>query len=99
MLYAPLLFKNYETTYYWTLQQSVMSKIELRKIQTADSEALLEELPAPEFKIQIENGALATVRKQVLTRFSITSRVFEETFADHGNSFVRNVENVSKNMQ
>ena len=42
--------------------------------------AQLEEYPAPDFKVQIANGSVVPVREQVLLRFSIGGKVFEETF-------------------
>ena len=59
-----------------------MSEAELRKIITTHPEAILQELPPPppNFKIQIANGNLVPVRKQVLLRFSVAGKVFEETF-------------------
>ena len=36
--------------------------------------------PPPNFKIQIANGNLVPVRKQVLLRFYVAGKVFEETF-------------------
>ena len=77
MLYAPLHFKNYEST---GAVQSAIIENELRKIQIANSESLLKELAAPEFKIQIANGTLVTVKKQIVLKFSLASPVFEETF-------------------
>ena len=57
-----------------------MSEAELRKITTAHPEAILQEFPPPNFKIQIANGNLVPVRKQVLLRFYVAGKVFEETF-------------------
>ena len=51
--------------------QSALSEAELRRILTAHPAALLQELPAPEFKVQIANGNIVPVRKQVLLRFFI----------------------------
>ena len=58
--------------------QSALSEAELRKITTAHPEAVLDELPPPNFKVQIADGNL--VRKQVLLRFCIEGKVFEEVF-------------------
>ena len=57
-----------------------MSDKHLRKIQTANPAALLKELLAPEFKLQIANRTLVTVKKQALIKFSIAGPVFQETF-------------------
>ena len=80
MLYVPLQFREYEN--FGLLDtgaiQSALSEAEL--ILTAHPAALLKELPAPEFKVQIANGNIVPVRKQVLLRFFIGGKVFEETF-------------------
>ena len=57
-----------------------MSENELRRILQAHPAAQLEEYPAPDFKVQIANGSIVPVRKQVLLRFFIGGKVFEETF-------------------
>ena len=66
MLYVPLQFREYEN--FGVLDtgaiQSALSEAELRRILTAH--------PAvPEFKVQIPNGNIVPVRKQVLLRFFI----------------------------
>ena len=73
MLYVPLQFREYENQ---GLQdtgaiQSAMSENELRRILQAHPAAQLEEYPAPDFKVQIANGNIVPVRKQVLLRFFI----------------------------
>ena len=82
MLYVPLQFRAYEN--FGLLDtgaiQSALSEAELRRILSAHPAALLQELPAPEFKVQIANGSIVPVRKQVLLRFFIGGKVFEETF-------------------
>ena len=82
MLFVPLQFNNYEN--HGLLDtgavQSALSEAELRKITTAHPEALLDELPPPNFKVQISNGNLVPIRKQVLLRFFIAGKVFEEVF-------------------
>ena len=82
MLYVPLQFRAYEN--HGLLDtgaiRSAMSEDELRRILSAHPAALLEEYPAPDFKIQIANGSIVPVRKQVLLRFFIGGKVFEETF-------------------
>ena len=82
MLYVPLQFDKYENHALLDTGaiQSAMSEAELRKITTAHPEAILQELPPPNFKIQIANGNLIPVRKQVLLRFYVAGKVFEETF-------------------
>ena len=82
MLYVPLQFDKYENSALLDTGaiQSAMSEAELRKITTAHPEAILQELPPPNFKIQIANGNLVPVRKQVLLRFYVAGKVFEETF-------------------
>ena len=82
MLYVHLQFRAYEN--FGLLDtgaiQSALSEAELRRILSAHPAALLQELPAPEFKVQIANGNIVPVRKQVLLRFFIGGKVFEETF-------------------
>ena len=82
MLYVPLQFREYEN--HGLLDtgaiRSAMSEDELRRILSAHPAALLEEYPAPDFKVQIANGSIVPVRKQVLLRFFIGGKVFEETF-------------------
>ena len=84
MLYVPLQFDKYENHALLDTGaiQSAMSEAELRKITTAHPEAILQELPPPppNFKIQLANGNLVPVRKQVLLRFYVAGEVFEETF-------------------
>ena len=60
MLYVPLQFDKYENHALLDTGaiQSAMSEAELRKITTAHPEAILQELPPPNFKIQIANGNL-----------------------------------------
>ena len=82
MLYIPLQFRSYEN--FGLLDtgaiQSAMSEAELRRILSAHPAALLEEYPAPDFKVQIANGSIVPVRKQVLLRFFVGGKVVEETF-------------------
>ena len=80
-MYVPLQFDKYEN--YALLDtgaiQIAMSEAELRKITTAHPEAILQKLPPPNFKIQIANGNLVPVRKQVLLRLYVAGKGFEET--------------------
>ena len=73
MLYVPLQFREYEN--FGLLDtgaiQSALSEAELRHILRAHLSALLQELPSPEFRVQIANGNIVPVRKQVLLRFFI----------------------------
>ena len=82
MLYVPLQFREYEN--FGLLDtgaiQSALSEAELRRILSAHPAALLQELLAPEFKVQIANGSIVPVRKQVFTTIFIGGKVFEETF-------------------
>ena len=82
MLYVPLQFRAYENQGLLDTGaiQSAMSENELRRILQAHPAAQLEEYPAPDFKVQIANGSIVPVRKQVLLRFFIGGKVFEETF-------------------
>ena len=57
-----------------------MSEAELAKILKASPKALIQELPAPNFKVQIANGSVVPIRKQVLLRFDIAGTNYEETF-------------------
>ena len=82
MLYVPLQFREYENEGLLDTGaiQSAMSENELRRILQAHPAAQLEEYPAPDFKVQIANGNIVPVRKQVLLRFFIGGKIFEETF-------------------
>ena len=82
LLYVPLQFRQYENHSLLDIGaiQSAMSEDKLRRILSAHAAALLEEYPAPDFKVQIANGSIVPVRKQVLLRFFIRGKVFEETF-------------------
>ena len=82
MLYVPLQFRAYGNQGLLDTGaiQSAMSENELRRILQAHPAAQLEEYPAPDFKVQIANGSIVPVRKQVLLRFFIGGKVFEETF-------------------
>ena len=82
MLFVPLQFNNYENQGLLDrgAVQSALSEAELRKIVAAHPEAVLDELLPPNFKVQIANGILVPIRKQVLLRFFIAGKVFEEAF-------------------
>ena len=79
IIYVPLQIREYEN--FGLLDtgaiQSALTEAELRRILSAHPAALLQELPAPEFKVQIANGSIVPVRKQVLLRFFIGGKVFE----------------------
>ena len=60
--------------------ESAMSETELRKKATAHPNALIQEMPAPHFKVQIAYRNLVKVTRQVLLRFFPARRRFEETF-------------------
>ena len=57
-----------------------MSENELRRITTAHPAASFDENPTPVFKVQIANGSIVPVRKQVLLRIFIGGKIFEEVF-------------------
>ena len=82
MLYVPLQFRENEN--FGLLDtgaiQSALSEAELRRILTAHPAALLQELPATEFKVQIANSNIVPVRKQALLHFFIGGKIFEELF-------------------
>ena len=82
MLYVPLHFREYEN--YLLLDtgaiQRAISENELRRILQAHPAAQLEYYPATDLKFQIAKGIIIPVRKQVLLRFFIGGKVFEETF-------------------
>ena len=82
MLYVPLQFDKFENHALLDTGaiQSAMSEAELRKITTAHPEAILQALPPPNFKIQVANGNLVPVRKQVVLRFYVAGKIFEEPF-------------------
>ena len=60
--------------------QSAMSESEQRRILTAQPSDLPDEVPAPEYKIQIANGNIVPIRKQIQLPFSLAGKIFEETF-------------------
>ena len=60
--------------------QSALAETELRKILTAYSKALLQELPSSTFKIQISKGDIVPVRKQVSLRFTRAGKISEKPF-------------------
>ena len=80
MLFVPLQFNNYENQgllHRSSAKRTLSSKI----VKTHHcSEAVLDETPLPNFKVQIANGNLVPIRKQVLLRFFIARKVFEEVF-------------------
>ena len=82
MLFVPLQFNNFENQGLLDTGavQSAISESELRKITAAHPEAVLDELLPPNFKVQIANANLVRIRKQVLLRFFIAGKVFEEVF-------------------
>ena len=82
MLFLPLQFNSYENQGLLDTGavQSALSEAELRKITAAHPEAVLDELPPPNFKVQIANGNLVPIQKQVLLRFFIAGKVFKEVF-------------------
>ena len=79
ILYVPLQFRAYENQGLLDTGaiQSAMSENELRRILQAHPAAQLEEYPAPDFKVQIANGSIVPVRKQVLIRFFIGGKSLE----------------------
>ena len=82
MLFVPLQFNSYENQGLLDTGavRSALSEAELRKITAAHPEAVIDELPPPNFKVQIANGNLVPIRKQVLLRFFIAGKFFEEVF-------------------
>ena len=82
MLYVPLQFREYEKFRLLDTgaTQSALSESEIQRILTAYPATFLQQLPEPEFKVQIANGNIVPVRKQVLVRFFIGGKAFEETF-------------------
>ena len=56
-----------KTTHYWTPEQS---RVPRPQTNLGNPEALLHQLPAPEFKIKKANGTIVTVKKQVVLKFS-----------------------------
>ena len=83
IMFVPHQFNNYENQGLLETGavQSALSEAELRKITAAHPEAVLDELPVPNVKVQIANGNLVPIRKQVLLRFLIAGNVFEEVFS------------------
>ena len=82
MLYVPRQFRENED--YGLLDtgaiQSAMSEKELRQIHQVDPAAQLEVYPARDFKVQIANGSIVPVRKQVLLRSFFVRNELEELF-------------------
>ena len=68
MLYVPFQFNIYKNQGLLDTGavQSALSETELRKITAAHPEAVIDELPPPKVKVQIANGNLVPIRKQVL---------------------------------
>ena len=60
--------------------QSALSVAALSNITAAHPKAVLDELPPPNFKVQIASGNLVPFRKQVLLRFFVTGKVFKKVF-------------------
>ena len=60
--------------------QSALSEKELRRITAAHPSAVVDELPAEDFGIQITNSIVVPVRKQVVNRFFVAGLIFEEQF-------------------
>ena len=81
-LYIPLEFEYYEISAPLDTGalQSTLSENKLRRIITPHPSALLDELPAPEYRVHNVNGNFAPVRKQVILRFLLVGRNFEEQF-------------------
>ena len=82
MLYVPLHFNQYENHALLDTGafQSAMSEAELRKVSTAHPEPSFKNYPPNKFMIQSANGNLVPVRKQVIHKFYVAGKVFEETF-------------------
>ena len=57
-----------------------MSEYELRRILQAHPADRLDAYPAPDFKVQITNGSIVPVQKQVLLRFFIGGNILEKRF-------------------
>ena len=84
MLYIPLYFNKYENNALLDTGaiQSAMSEAEQQKKQRPTLRLSQENNPphSPNSGIQFANGNLVPVRKQVLLRFYVAGKVFEETF-------------------
>ena len=52
----------------------------MRFVTTAHSDAVLQELPAPDFQIRLANRKLLTSKEQVILRFFIGGRLLKKTF-------------------
>ena len=96
ILYVPLQFNEYENhaLLHKSAIQSAMSEAELCKKQRPIPMLSSETYPPPNFKIQITNGIVVPVRKQVLLRFYVAGKVFEENVFNsthYGNNHDRNV--------
>ena len=64
MMYIPLNFNKFECQGLLDTGavQSAMSEAELTRVLKASPNALVQELPAPNFKVQIANGSVVPIR-------------------------------------
>ena len=84
MLYVPLHFCSYEIFGLLVTGAipSALSEAELWRILLAYPEALLEERPAPDFKVQIANGSIVPMLKEVLLRFFMVPPAMSNVLID-----------------
>ena len=77
----PLQFRQYENHGLpdTGVIQSAMLE-ELRRIRAVHPATVLQVYPAPDFEVQIANGSIVPVRKQILLRFFFGGKLFEEKF-------------------
>ena len=60
--------------------QSAMSEDELRRITAVHPATVMEVYPVPDFEVQIANGSIVPVRKQILLRLFFGGKLFKEKF-------------------
>ena len=82
ILYKPLNFRGYEKKSLLdnAAIQSAMSQIELLRILTSHSSTLVDKILASHYKIQIVSHIILPIQKEVLHRFFLAGKIFEETF-------------------
>ena len=82
ILYIPVQFRDYEKHALLDngAKKSAMSESEISRILTYQPSALLQEMPATEYKTQFTNGNIVPMINQVQLRFFLAGKIFEETF-------------------
>ena len=81
LMYKPLQFVQYKKQALLDTgaSQNAMSETKLRNNLTTHLMALIQEMPAPDLKVQIAKSNIIPVRKQDLRQFSIADKQFKES--------------------